>query len=146
MFAPGETIVSTFRHPAGEVVASLGKVLGNRSTLYKYLNPHLVGYVTRAEGVEGHPATCGVYLIDGAKGTIIYHSAIPAARGPCDIQVAFTENWLVYFYYDDEVVSAAQAKGHRIVSVELYEGSGVNDKTKRFESFLFLPGFPLAKD
>src|SRR5262249_53426691 len=109
----------------------LGKVLSDRSTLYKYLNPHLVGYVTHHSGSEGVPSACGMYLVDGAKGTIIYHAVLPAARGTCDIRVAFTENWLVYIYYDDEVGSVAQAKGWRIVSVELYEGSGVNDKTRR---------------
>ena len=133
LFAPDESVVSTFRRPPSEPVASLGKVLADRSTLYKYLNPHLVGYVTQAQGGDGVPPTCGVYLIDGAKGSIVYHSVVPAARGKCDVKVAFTENWLVYVYYDDEVGSgnAAQAKGYRIVSVELYEGNGVNDKTKR---------------
>ncbi|KAL5498433.1 hypothetical protein ACEPAH_2575 [Sanghuangporus vaninii] len=137
LFPPGETVVTTFRRPAGEIVASLGKVLGDRSTLYKYLNPHLVGYVTLAQSDKDLPPTCGVYLIDGAKGTIIYHSIIPAARGTCDIHVAFTENWLVYFYYDDELVSAAQAKGYRVVSVELYEGRGVNDKTRSSEISIY---------
>lgn len=123
--------MSTFRRPSAEPVASLGKVLGDRSTLYKYLNPHLLGYITLASGDGGAPPTCGVYLVDGAKGTIVYRSTVPSAHGACDIKAVLTENWLLYMYYDEELVSAAQAKGHRAVSVELYEGAGVNDKTRR---------------
>ena len=36
-FAPGETVVKTIRPPADEPVASFGKVLGDRSVLYKYI-------------------------------------------------------------------------------------------------------------
>ena len=71
---------------ANEPIASLGKVLADRSTLYKYLNPHVVGYVTEEpfyvpkDDPSDDPSIvsrfCGVYLVDGAKGTIIYHSKI----------------------------------------------------------------------
>lgn len=44
-------------------------------------------------------------------------------------KVAFTENWLVYAH---EVGGNATDKGTRIVSVELYEGSGKDDKTSRY--------------
>ena len=115
--------------PAYEPVASLGKVLGNRTTLYKYLNPNLMAVVT------GSPTAvvpkCSLYLIDGAKGTILYHVALPAAAG-CDVKVALTENWLVYQYYDSDASGVQSTKGHRVVSVELYEGSGVDQKTRRY--------------
>ena len=74
---------------------------------------------------------CGVYLIDGSKGTIVYHAVVPAQQGGCNVKATLAENWLVYTYYDDDTASDAQAKGYRVVSVELYEGNQVNDKTKR---------------
>ena len=46
------------------------------------------------------------------------------------------ENWLTYIYYDDEIASAVQAKGHRVVSVEFYEGKQINDKTRRLVDLL----------
>ncbi|EJD05202.1 DUF1620-domain-containing protein [Fomitiporia mediterranea MF3/22] len=137
LFSPGETVVATFRRPPAEPIASFGKVLSDRSTLYKYLIPHLVGYVTRSQGGDGVPPTCGVYLVDGAKGSILYRSTIPSAHGACDVKVAFTENWLLYIYYDEEIVSSAQSKGYRVVSVEFYEGKGVNDKTKSSETSIY---------
>ncbi|KAH9942115.1 hypothetical protein B0H21DRAFT_526939 [Amylocystis lapponica] len=126
-FGPTEEILSIVPRTLGPV-ASLGKVLGNRTTLYKYLNPHLVAVVTGVAGPTG--ARCAVYLVDGAKGTVIYHVVLPAVEGRCDVKAAFTENWLVYHYYDGESVGVDDAKSYRVVSVELYEGAGVDDKTR----------------
>ncbi|CCM05286.1 uncharacterized protein FIBRA_07498 [Fibroporia radiculosa] len=108
-------------------VASLGKVLGNRTTLYKYLNPHLMAVVTSST------SRCSIYLVDGSKGTIVYHAVLPSADSKCDVNVVLAENWLVYHYFDSEATGVNEAKGHRIVSVELYEGGGVDDKTRRLD-------------
>ena len=59
------------------------------------------------------------------KGTLIYHASVPPSTGMCDVKVTLTENWLVYSYYDDAY------KGQMVVSAELYEGLGVDDKTQR---------------
>lgn len=69
--------------------------------------------------------------MDGAKGAIAYHATVPSNDGTCDVHAALTENWLVYSYYDGDISSSSQAKGHRVVSVELYEGRNANDKTRR---------------
>lgn len=135
---PGTRVIRSFHRPTGEVVASYGKVLGDRTTLYKYLNPNVVGYITARDAHPSDEKTgpeCGIYLIDAAKGTVLYHSTLPALRDGCaSVQAAMTENWLVYTYWDGEIVSGAQAKAQKIVSVELYEGNGVNDKTRRYGS------------
>lgn len=128
-FPPSEEIIAIIPRNVQEPVASLGKVLGDRSTLYKYLNPHLFAVLT------GSATRCAVYLIDGAKGTIIYHETLPTTGGSCDVHVVLTENWLVYHYYDGHATGANDAKSYRMVSVELYEGVGADDKTYRFGSF-----------
>ena len=111
-------------------VASVGKVLGNRTTLYKYLNPRLFTTLT----VTSTRNLCGLYLVDSAKGTVVYQVQIPANNGACDVKAALVENWLVYHYYDSEVSSGnvQGAKGYRVVSVELYEGRGIDDKIGRY--------------
>ncbi|KAI8996246.1 DUF1620-domain-containing protein [Trametes punicea] len=126
-FPPTEDILAVFARPT-DPVASLGKVLGNRTTLYKYLNPNLIGVLT-GPSASAPLTTCGVYLVDGAKGTVIYHSVLPSVEGVCDVKATLVENWLVYHYYDNEV-GPGQAKGYRIVSVEMYEGHGVDEKTR----------------
>ena len=63
----------------------------------------------------------------------MYHATLPASSvGMCDVHAALTENWLVYHYYDERIQGKDGAKGWRIVSVELYEGDGIDDKTKRY--------------
>ncbi|KAI9058646.1 DUF1620-domain-containing protein [Trametes sanguinea] len=128
-FPPTEDVRAVFARPA-DPVASLGKVLGNRTTLYKYLNPNLLGVITgpSAALLPSKDAVCGVYLVDGAKGTIIYHAAVPSVDGGCDVKATLVENWLVYHYYDGEA-GPGHVKSYRVVSVELYEGHGVDERT-----------------
>ena len=128
----GEDVVEVVTRPV-EPVASLGKVLGDRTTLYKYLNPHVQAVITASVAPTASSKSCGIYLVDVVKGTILYHAVLPAAGGACDIKAALAENWLVYMYFDDDT-GVDQAKGHRVVSVELYEGSGVDDKTGRYSA------------
>ncbi|KIJ47261.1 hypothetical protein M422DRAFT_66579 [Sphaerobolus stellatus SS14] len=123
---PSERVQAVIRRPH-EPIASIGKVLGDRRTLYKYLNNHLIAVLTAS---KTEPARCGVYLVDGAKGTVLYHASLPSVGGVCDTHAALTENWLVYHYYDEGSAAKDNAKGYRLVSVELYEGSGIDDKTK----------------
>jgi hypothetical protein len=122
-----EDIQSIVRPPKGPV-ASLGKVLGNRTTLYKYLNPHLFAVTTVPKNPSG---SCSVYLVDGVKGSILYHVSL-TSKGPCSLNAVLVENWLVYSYYDAEYAGVGQTKGYRVVSVEIYEGSTVDDKIRRF--------------
>ncbi|KII83787.1 hypothetical protein PLICRDRAFT_147866 [Plicaturopsis crispa FD-325 SS-3] len=125
--APTEDIVSV-HHPRRGPVASIGKVLGNRSTLYKYLNPHLTAVVTASAATS--PPACTVYLLDGAKGSIVYRATLPSKAGLCDVKISLTDNWLTYHYYDPEYNGYGSSKGYRIVSVELYEGAAPDDKIK----------------
>ncbi|KAG1773685.1 hypothetical protein EV702DRAFT_559870 [Suillus placidus] len=125
---PKEEIRAIIPNTRGPV-ASIGKVLGNRMTLYKYLNPHLTLVLTSSPP----SSTCGIYVLDVVKGSIIYHASVPAAGGVCDMQATLTENWLVYHYFDDEFSGTGESKGNRVVSVEFYEGDGPDDKTKSSE-------------
>ena len=123
----GEDVQDIIKPNRGPV-ASFGKVLGNRTTLYKYLNPNLLAVTTNS--LKDAVPSCGIYVIDSAKGTTIYHAVLPAVSGSCNVKAALTENWLVYHYYDTDA-GVDQAKGYRLVSVEFYEGSHVNDKIGR---------------
>ncbi|KAG7447298.1 DUF1620-domain-containing protein [Guyanagaster necrorhizus] len=128
--AHGETIQSLVPAARGPV-ASIGKVLGNRTTLYKYLNPRT--FVVLTDAVASELPGCGLYVVDAAKGTIIYQVSLPANVGKCDIRATLTENWLIYHYYDEDFSGVGQAKGYRMVTVELYEGSRADDKTQSSE-------------
>ncbi|KAJ7065423.1 hypothetical protein C8F01DRAFT_1125582, partial [Mycena amicta] len=118
----GEVVTRLVRPRVGPVV-SFGKVLGNRTTLYKYLNPRMFVVLTQAE------SACGLYIVDGAKGSVLYSVMVPSGgKEVCGVQATLTENWLVYHYYDWDGVAEGQTKGWKIVTVELYEGE-LDEKT-----------------
>ncbi|TRM55534.1 hypothetical protein BD626DRAFT_525104 [Schizophyllum amplum] len=114
-------------------IASLGKVVADRQTLYKYLNPRMVGVLTSST------SGCGVYVLDAAKGTVIYHARVPAVAGVCAVRASLTENWLAYHYYESEAAGGG-ATGYRLVTVELYEGGAPDQKTGSAELSAFDTG------
>lgn len=116
-----EAILRVQRHP----IASFGKVLGNRTTLYKYLNPHLTAVIISSSGFS--PTECKVALLDGVKGTIHYQSSFRSTS--CVVKMALVENTFVFSYFEGG--SDLDDKGHRIVSVELFEGMGADESTSR---------------
>ena len=120
-------------------VASIGKVLGNRTTLYKYLNPRLFTVLTTSPA----RSMCGIYIVDSMTGTVVYHAEVGSSSRGCEVKTALSENWLVYHYYENEVGdgTAGSAKGYRMVSVEFYEGQKEDEKTKRYalSFFIFSP-------
>ncbi|KZT21772.1 DUF1620-domain-containing protein [Neolentinus lepideus HHB14362 ss-1] len=124
-FPASEDILSVIRPSNSQPVASLGKVLGNRTTLYKYLNPNLLAVLTASKTAS----QCSIYVLDSVKGSVVYHASVPGASGVCDVKANLVENWLVYYYYNGEINGPGQTKGHTMVSVEFYEGSKPDDKT-----------------
>ena len=51
-----------------EHVHSVGRVLGDRSVLYKYLNPNLIAFAAVSE-VAQKPSTF-IYIVDGVTGML----------------------------------------------------------------------------
>ncbi|KAI6137492.1 hypothetical protein EDD17DRAFT_1903338 [Pisolithus thermaeus] len=100
---------------------TIGKVLGDQRTLYKYLNRHLRVVLTE--------------VLDSVKGTVFYRVRLPAPEGRCnDVHTALVDHWLVYAYYEDGTgAGGGGTKGWRIVSVEVYEGKKPDDVTRSLE-------------
>ncbi|KAJ1957206.1 hypothetical protein EC988_000951, partial [Linderina pennispora] len=64
----GESLIKAVGYDGKERTALMGRVLGDRSVLYKYLNPHLMTLATQREG------GIGIYFIDRVSGRLL-HSA-----------------------------------------------------------------------
>lgn len=95
-------------------VGSLGRIMGNRSTLYKYLNPNVFLLTTISET----KSSASLYLIDAVSGnTVWYTRHVGEVETSGGIQATLTENWLVYAFQG----KYAPGKASRVVSVELYE-------------------------
>ncbi|KIJ89884.1 hypothetical protein K443DRAFT_15495 [Laccaria amethystina LaAM-08-1] len=85
---PSESIQQLLPAASRRPIASIGRVVGNRTTLYKYLNPRLFPLLAVC------PTTniCGLYLVDSTKDTVVYYVQING-HGGCNIKTALTGNW-----------------------------------------------------
>ncbi|CAG8580961.1 4772_t:CDS:10 [Paraglomus occultum] len=128
---PSETIASVGQRPLHEKVSSLGRVLGDRSVLYKYLNPHLVAIATFS---STDPKSLSIYLIDIVKGSILYH-AVHANVSPIHrVFLIQVENYILYHFWSNGDPVKGDGKGFQVVVCDLYESE---HKNERFESANF---------
>ncbi|KAK7093213.1 ER membrane protein complex subunit 1-like [Littorina saxatilis] len=122
-----QKVTGVYVKRSNEHVHSQGRVLGDRSVLYKYLNPNLV--VVIGEGEEASASTVSkgpsgffnVYLVDAVTGHIVFHENHKRTRGP--VSVVHSENWVVYSFYSEK---------HRrceVAVLELYEGKEQSNAT-----------------
>ncbi|KAJ3587022.1 hypothetical protein NHX12_013413 [Muraenolepis orangiensis] len=104
-----------------EHVHSQGRVMGDRSVLYKYLNPNLLAVVT--ESTDPHPerSFVSILLIDGVTGRIIHDTVQRKARGP--VHLVHSENWVVYKYW------STKSRRNEFSVLELYEGMELYNST-----------------
>lgn len=124
--ASGEKILSLTNRPAQDAVASIGKALGDRNVMYKYLNPNLLLVTT----VEETASKAALYLIDSTSGEILYtarHTGVNTAR---PIVSTMTENWFAYtLHLTPSRESPTDAlKGHHLIISELFESPLPNDR------------------
>ncbi|XP_034117665.1 ER membrane protein complex subunit 1 isoform X1 [Drosophila albomicans] len=117
-----------------EHVHSQGRVLGDRSVLYKYINPNLVAFVTQAPDAT-HKSVLNLYLIDVVSGSVIFSMTHRKVRPP--LHIVHSENWLAYSYFNDKV------RRTEITTIELYEGNAQANNS--VWSSLQAPSMPLVE-
>lgn len=63
-----QKIVKVTNKRSNEVVNSVGRVLGDHTVMYKYLNPNLVSIMSvQGEGMKG---SLYIYIVDAVTGTL----------------------------------------------------------------------------
>ncbi|KAF2803323.1 DUF1620-domain-containing protein [Mytilinidion resinicola] len=124
-FAPskGERIVGYTARPVVDPVASIGKVLGDRSVLYKYLNPNLVLVTTVVDSTR----TASVYLLDSASGNLLHAVSHPNIDTSRAIPSAISEHWFSYSLTLDAATDDT-SRGYQLIVAELYESALPNDR------------------
>lgn len=107
VFAPGDIINSS---PATfGAIASFGRVTGDKSTLYKYLNPHLLVVASITPSLsQGR-----IMVVDTISGRTVYDAVVPDLVIQKGLIADMVENWLVYRWLD--------RTGWKLASVDLYE-------------------------
>lgn len=95
-----QRVISVAGKSPHEHVHSQGRVLSDRSVLYKYLNPNLVSVATL--GLHSvHKTVLNVYLIDVVSGVIVFSMTHKRAQPP--FHMVHSENWVAYTYYNEKV-------------------------------------------
>ncbi|XP_057553995.1 ER membrane protein complex subunit 1 isoform X3 [Hippopotamus amphibius kiboko] len=110
-----QRIVQVKGKRSSEHVHSQGRVMGDRSVLYKSLNPNLLAVVTESTDVHHERTFIGIFLVDGVTGRIIHSSVQRKAKGP--VHIVHSENWVVYQYWN------TKARRNEFTALELYEGT-----------------------
>ena len=121
----GQRITSIVARPIPDPVASIGRVLGDRTVLYKYLNPNVV-LVTAVSDIA---STASFYLLDSVSGSILHTTTHTDVDTTQFITSSITENWYAYALWSDVLptsASMAASKGYQIVISELYESAVPN--------------------
>ncbi|ORZ03581.1 hypothetical protein BCR43DRAFT_483607 [Syncephalastrum racemosum] len=125
---PADAKIVAQSRPVHGNVASLGRVLGNRNVLYKYLNPHFFAVLSSEQD------RLVVRVVDAVKGAVLYeadHANVDTDQN--EVHVIQAENWVVYHFWSD----GPRAKGYQTVVLELYEGENENERVlgANFSSF-----------
>ncbi|RII21551.1 hypothetical protein CUC08_Gglean000713 [Alternaria sp. MG1] len=119
----GEKIAGYVARPVKDPVASIGKVLGDRRVLYKYLNPNLVLVTAVVESAR----SASIYLIDSASGQVLHtmsHNDVDTTR---PIPATVSDNWFAYALTID-AASGASSRGYQLVVSDLYESPLPDDR------------------
>ncbi|XP_039489830.1 ER membrane protein complex subunit 1 isoform X1 [Drosophila santomea] len=117
-----------------EHVHSQGRVLGDRSVLYKYINPNLVAFVTQAPD-STHKSVLNLYLVDVVSGSVVFTMTHRKVRAP--LSIVHSENWLAYSYFNEKL------RRTEITTIELYEGK--TQANSSVWSSLQAPPMPLVE-
>jgi len=103
-------IITTKR--TDEVVNSVGRVLGDLTVLFKYLNPNVLVLITQ-QGSQ-MKGSIFIYMVDAVTGHVIYSARHKGASQP--VEAILSEHWLIYLHYN------TKGRRYEVSVVELYEG------------------------
>lgn len=147
---PGQTITNVIERPARDHVASIGKALGDRNVLYKYLNPNLLLITT----INPKLSSAVIYILDSASGEILHaatHSNVDTTR---TIAATVTENWIAYSIFSDSLDNSPKdsinhhenSRGFQLIVSEFFESPYPNHRGSLGASVNFSNIHPVTPD
>lgn len=145
-----EIIATVTARSAHDPVASIGKPLGDRNVLYKYLNPNTLFVAT----VNPETSKATIHIIDSISGEIIYlasHSNVDSRRS---ITAIMSENWFAYSLFSDNIDLSVDSsntdhqfsKGFQLIVSDLFESPYPNDRGPLGSSQNFSSVYPAVAE
>ncbi|KAI0389427.1 DUF1620-domain-containing protein [Xylariaceae sp. FL0594] len=141
---PGQRIVDVASRPLHDPIASIGRVLGDRTVKYKYLNPNTIV----VSAVDEKASVLSVYLLDTVSGQILHSSTYDGVDAQKDIACTLSENWFLCTFYGQYQLRDALSqslKGYQVVISDLYESELPNDRGPLGDSANFSSLEPVDK-
>ncbi|KAI2604751.1 DUF1620-domain-containing protein [Hypoxylon fragiforme] len=123
----GQKIIEVASRSTHDPIASIGRVLGDRTVKYKYLNANTLVVATIDEQVN----FLSVYLLDTVSGQVLASSTYEGVDPTKGITCAMAENWYVCSFFGQYKLRDPQSqslKGYQVVVTDLYESEIANDR------------------
>ena len=120
--AEGERILDLVPRPVNSPVASIGKVLGDRRVLYKYLDTNLALLATAKDSSR----SVNFYVLNTVSGAILYSATHTLVDLSFPVASIISENWFAYSY--TALPTEDSPKGHQLVVGEIFESLVPNDR------------------
>lgn len=125
--AGSQRIVDIAFRSSHDPVASIGRVLGDRTVKYKYLNPNTIVVATADDAAS----TLTTYLLDTVSGQILSSATQEGIDTGKPVHCAISENWFACSFFGQYELreNAAQSlKGYQLTVADLYESELANDR------------------
>jgi ER membrane protein complex subunit 1 len=120
----GFKIVKIVPRSEHDPVASIGRVLGDRSVLYKYLNPNAALLLATSES-----KLLMVYVVDAVTGSVLHSATHTGILSLQSVPAVIAENWFAYTFTSRDASTTGLST--QLISSELYESALPNDQGLR---------------
>ncbi|KAL8323776.1 hypothetical protein RB597_008901 [Gaeumannomyces tritici] len=125
--APGQVIVEMTARPAHDPVASIGRVLGDRTVKYKYLNKNTL----LVAAADASASTLTTYLLGTVSGELLSSAVYAGVDVGRPVTCAMSENFFACSFFGDYALQedpSQSVKGHLVTVTDLYESEFANDR------------------
>ncbi|KAL3965257.1 hypothetical protein ACCO45_002261 [Purpureocillium lilacinum] len=123
----GQKIVEVASLPSHNPIASIGRVLGDRRVMYKYLNPNSLVVAVADEKAN----SLSVQLLDAVSGQVLASQLYDGADSAKAVSCAMAENWYACSFFGDYKLddnTDRSIKGYQVVVSDLYESPDPNSR------------------
>ncbi|KAK5052056.1 hypothetical protein LTR84_002860 [Exophiala bonariae] len=116
----GFAFTKAVARPDHDPVASIGKVLGDRSVLYKYISPNIALLIATSS------SSLTTYLIDAVTGAVLHTSSWHGIVPGTSIPAVLSENWFAFSFTNQDPTTKGLST--QLIISELYESASPNER------------------
>ena len=128
----GDVVTNVVMRPSHDPVASIGRALGDRNVLYKYMHKNMLLIIT----TNSEDSKVTVNLLDSASGHILHTAVHWNVDITQPVEAIASENWVAYSLFGDVVdpfrertdTRHLNPRGFQLITSELYKSQYHNER------------------